>query len=127
MVNIIEEFILVLFITLYFGCKFMGWKKYAGFVAELIVSVLIITVLNSIYIYEGILGLIFILNLFLYSLIFLQGEVYTKLFISGFINCMVYFISLFTILCMSVLFKNNQSILYDMTTVSCERIILIVV
>ena len=99
-INILEEFIIALFMTLYFGCKYNRWKKYAGFLLVMLVAVSSITLINSVYVYEGFLGLLFILIYFLYALIFLNGDIYTKLFISGFINSIVYFIALFSNLCL---------------------------
>lgn len=122
-VNIIEMSIVLAFLTSYFGCKYKGIKMIAAFLLGLTCAVGTITYLNYIYIYEGFLGLIFILIYFLYSLLFLKGDFYTKLFISGFINCIVYFISLFSTLCIAEIFTHDYNILYGMTA---ERIILIV-
>ena len=121
-VNVVEMAIELWFLTKYFGSKYSGIKKIAAFTVGLIVSVGVITYLNTLYIYEGFLGLIFILIFFLYALFFLKGDPYTKLFISGFINCIVYFISLFSTLCIAELFTHDYSVLYGMTT---ERVILI--
>lgn len=121
-VNVIEMSIVLWFLTEYFGSKYKGIKRTAAFAIGLIVSVGTITYLNTIYIYEGFLGVIFIIIYFLYSMLFLKGDPYTKLFISGFINCIVYFISLFSTLCIAELFTHDYSVLYGMTT---ERVILI--
>lgn len=123
-INILEEFITVLFITMYFGCKYKNWKKYIGFILTIALSVSTITFFNSLYIYEGILGLTFIAIYFIYSLIFLKGDKYAKLFISGFINCIVYFLALFSVLLVSILSGQHISQLYGMTI---ERVILIAI
>lgn len=122
-VNVIEMSIVLWFLTEYFGSKYKGIKKAAAFFIGLVVSVSTITYLNTLFIYEGFLGVIFIIIYFLYSMLFLKGDIYTKLFISGFINCIVYFISLFSTLCIAELFTHDYSVLYGMTT---ERVILIV-
>lgn len=122
-VNLIEEFVIILFLTLYLGCKYKGWKKYAGFLSVYIIAFMTLTFLNSKYIYEGFLGLIFIALYFLYALMFLHGDIYIKLFISGFIHCIVYFLSLFCILCISCIGNMHSGNLLDMTT---ERITLII-
>ena len=123
-VNVLEMTIVLGFLTAYFGCKYKGLKMIAVFLSGLICSVGTITYLNSIYIYEGFLSLIFIGIYFLYSLLFLKGDPYTKLFISGFINCIVYFISLFSTLCMAEIFTYDYNVLYGMTI---ERVILIAI
>lgn len=122
-INILEEFIIALFMTLYFGCKYNRWKKYAGFLLVMLVAVSSITLINSVYVYEGFLGLLFILIYFLYALIFLNGDIYTKLFISGFINSIVYFIALFSNLCLSIVFHNQHNQIYEM---AFERVVLII-
>ena len=114
-INMLEEFIIQLFLTLYFGCKYSGMKKIVGFIGWLIIGVTVITLLNCMYIYEGVLGLIFIGTYFVYELIFLKGDVYSKLFMSGCINSIVYSIALFSSLCVSFLFSGNNYELYDMT------------
>lgn len=123
-VNVVEMSIVLGFLTAYFGCRYKGIKMIAAFLVGLVCAVGTITYLNSIYVYEGFLGLVFILIYFLYSLLFLKGDVYTKLFISGFINCIVYFISLLSFLCMGEIFNLDYSSFNMMTK---ERVILIVI
>ncbi|MDO5398931.1 MAG: GHKL domain-containing protein [bacterium] len=122
-VNIVEETIVIGFLTAYFGCRYKGIKMIAAFCIGLFCAVSTVTYLNNTYIYEGFLGLIFSLIFFLYSLLFLKGDPYTKLFISGFINCIVYFIALFSTLCIAEIFTHDYRVLYGMTM---ERIFLIV-
>lgn len=124
-INILETFIILFFLTLYFGFKYKGIKAAAGFVAVLAITVTAITYLNSIYVYEAFLGIIFILLYFLYCYIFLKGGVYTKLFISGFINCIVYTLALFSALCVSIIFTDNTYQIYN--NMSVERIALIAI
>lgn len=123
-VNIFEEIVIALFLSLYFGCKYKGLKMMLAFLSVLFCSVVTITYLNSTCIYEGFLSLIFIGIYFLYSLLFLKGDPYTKLFISGFINSIVYFIALFSTLCMAEIFTHDYNVLYGMTM---ERVILIAI
>lgn len=66
-INILEELITVLFITEYFGCKYKGYKKYIGLVLAVTVTVGMVTLFNCLYIYEGILGLVFIAIYFIYE------------------------------------------------------------
>ncbi len=126
-VNIIEGFIVLLFLTLYFGCKFTGWKKYAGFLLVWLIEIITVTYFNTIYVYEGILGLTFVLIYFLYSLIFLKGNVYSKIFISSFINSIVYIIALITTLFVSLLSDNEQNYLYNLSAITYERIMIVVI
>ena len=122
-VNVVEMSIVLAFLTTYFGCKYKGIKMIAIFFVGLVCAVGTITYLNSKYIYEGFLGLVFILIYFLYSLFFLKGDPYTKLFISGFINCIVYFIALLSFLCMGEIFNLDYN---SLSILSKERVILII-
>lgn len=123
-VNIFETFIIIMFLTLYFGCRYKGFLRYAGFAAGLFGTVATITVLNYTYIYEGLFGLFLIIVYFLYALIFLKGDVYTKIFISGFIDCIVQTIALITILMISKISGKNYS---ELLIFSGERLWLIAI
>lgn len=122
-VNIAEDLITISFLTLYFGSKYTGIRKIGGILLGTCVSSSLITIMNSLYIYEGLLGLIFIPVYFLYCVIFLKGDVYTKLFISGFTNCLVYFFALFSILISAELFTHDYKIIFEMTK---ERVLMII-
>lgn len=122
-INLFEEFVTILFLMLYFGNRYNDIRKYAGFIFTIILSAAITTFFNSLFIYEGFLGLTFIFIYIIYAVIFLKGDIYTKIFISGFINCIIYFIALFSTLCVSIIFNQNSYQIYNM---SIDRIILIV-
>jgi len=121
-INVLEMFIVLLFLTLYFGSKYSVFKASGGFVVGLTVTVGAITYLNSIYIYEAFFSLIFMLLYFIYSWIFLKGDMRTKLFMSGFINCIVYFCALVSILSVSVMSGQHGSRIFQMTP---ERVLVI--
>ena len=113
-VNILEESMTLLILSFYFGCKYTGIRKYTGFFITLAVSVFTITAYNYLYISEGFLGLSFVIIYFIYALIFLNGDIYTKLFISGFVNCIVYIISLLSTLFFAEFITQEYSELYGM-------------
>ncbi len=124
-VNIIEEFIILLFLSAYFGCKYDGKKKYAAFAAGMAISVGTITLLDNVSAFgvENFLGLFLILIYFSYSCIFLKGDVYTKIFISCFTDCVVVSIADLSSVIVSFLFNKN---IPQLSILSAERIILIV-
>lgn len=111
-ISVIEEIITLSFVSLYLGWKYEGYKRISGFIVTLIVSVCIMEFLNSLYIYEGFLGMVFTLIYFLYALLFLKGDIYTKLFIAQFTNCIAYFSIILLQLCVSILTKVPNEILY---------------
>lgn len=118
-VNVLEELLIALFLTLYFGCKYDNWKKYFGFCLTVLISLTINTIFTSLNVYEGFFGLTYIIIYFLYCVSCLKGDTYVKLFVSGFINCIVYFIALFSILATGVLLGASSNQYFSMTT---ERI-----
>lgn len=122
-INLFEEAIMVTFLMLYFGNKYNDIRKYIGLIVTVVISSMIITVFNSLYIYEGFLSFVFLIIYTLYAVVFLKGDTYTKIFISGFIHCLVYFIALFSTLCVSIVFNQNSYSIYNM---SIDRITLIV-
>ena len=119
LVNVFEEMIMTAFLMLYLGNKYNDYRKYVGFVLTILVATATITFFNSLYINEGFLAFIFIIIYTAYALIFLKGDKYTKLFMSGFINYIVYFLSALTQILMSIILKINVSNLYAMSN---ERI-----
>ncbi len=111
-VSVTEEIITLLFISLYLGWKYDGRKRIVSFALVLFISVITMEYLNSIYMYEGFLGMIFTAIYFVYSVICLKGDLYTKLFISQFANCIAYFIAIISILVFSALTKIPSEEIY---------------
>ena len=97
-VNIFEEFIAIMFLSLFFGFKYKGFKRYLGMLAGIFSSFMLITYLNLSYFYEGLLGIFLVIIYFTYCVIFLKGNNYSKLFMSGFIDCLIQVISLISVL-----------------------------
>ncbi len=124
-INIFDVLITVMFLTLYLGCKYNDWKKYIGFVGTVIIGTIWITLLNVIVFYNGILEKsVFILIYFAYTLLFLQGNVWKKLFISAFTNCALDIISSLSMIVAGMFLGNIQQIT-DMVTLSSERVIFV--
>ena len=58
-VNIFEIFIIMMFLTLYFGCKYKGIKAVLGFTAGWAAATTLLTYINTLYLFEEYLGIIF--------------------------------------------------------------------
>ncbi len=114
-VNIFEELVITLFMVLYFGNKYNDWRKHFGFFLVVMGAVAVLTFLNSLFVYEGFLGLLFIIIYYIYSLLFLKGDKYIKLFISGFIMCIVYAIALLSTFIVNIIFASESGAIYAMT------------
>ena len=114
-VNIFEELVITLFMVLYFGNKYNDWRKHFGFFLVVMGAVAVLTFLNSLFVYEVFLGLLFIIIYYIYSLLFLKGDKYIKLFISGFIMCIVYAIALLSTFIVNIIFASESGAIYAMT------------
>lgn len=123
-VNILEIFITVMFLTLYFGCKYKGIKKAGGFVMGWAAITALLTYINTLYLFEAYLGIVFALAYFIYCILFLKGDTLTKLFVSSFINCILYSISLLTIICGCIFVNGDVEKIFTMTP---ERVGLIAI
>lgn len=121
-VNILEIFILMMFLTLYFGCKYKGIKAALGFVIGWAAATALLTYINTLYLFEEYLGIIFVFVHFIYCILFLKGDTLTKLFVSSFINCILYTISLITIICGCIFLSGDVEKIFTMTP---ERVCLI--
>ncbi|MGN1202905.1 MAG: sensor histidine kinase [Eubacterium sp.] len=83
-INLIETFIIIDFITRYLGCKYRDKRRYIGFITAWSVYFTELSIIN--YIFpgdEGIYALIPIIISFTYALIFLNGSIQLKLWISA--------------------------------------------
>jgi hypothetical protein len=124
LVDLIEEATALLFMTLYLGCEYSGIKRVGGFIITLCISLGTITILNSVSVYEGFWGLIFTAEYFLYALLFLKENVYIKLFISGFINCIMYFIALLTTILFNMFSNWTNEQIHEMTVGRIEAVVI---
>lgn len=123
-VNIFENAIAIVFLTLYFGCKYRGYRKIVGMIFGIGLSTIAITALNHIFIYEGFYGLIIPLIYFLYTCIFLKGDKQTKLFISFSIDCTNCVVASIIQIIMCNLFDINILLFFDFSIVRIVWIIL---
>lgn len=98
-INAFEMFVAIMFMTLYFDCKFSDWRKYAGFIGWVVLSSTWLTLLNTYITFEGVIGMVsFTLLYFSYALIFLKGDNITKLFVAGFLDNVIYVLAMIIVL-----------------------------
>ena len=80
-VNVLEISIIMMFLTLYFGCKYKGIKAVGCFVISCSAITALLTYINTLYLFEAYLGIVFALAYFIYCILFLKGDTLTKLFV----------------------------------------------
>lgn len=82
--NIVQSFLEVWFISNFCGYKYSGARKHIGFAAVWLMSVAVISFLNCIVPYDGILSAISIFVWIIYGELFLKKDSYTHIFVSVF-------------------------------------------
>lgn len=81
-INLIEEYIIIDFISKYLGYKYNGSRKRIGFLLGWLVSFAEVTISNYITYFEGMGVFIPVLIVFIYAVLFLKGQWYLKLWMS---------------------------------------------
>ena len=102
--NFIQIFIWVSFVTEYFGTKSTGIKQFVGFIFAWIVISVETTFLNLFIAYEGFLSIIAIVTMVVYAQFYLKGKFFHIIFASAFsltiiftiASAMIFFLSYFT-------------------------------
>lgn len=95
-INLIETLIIIDFVTRYLGCKYQGALKVTGFVCAWLISFIELSAVNYIVPFEGIAVFIPVAINFVYALIFLEGKILMKLWISALIEIMMLIIAVGT-------------------------------
>lgn len=123
--NLVETLICVDFITRYLGSKYNDCRKTIAFIGMWIVSFVEITLINQITDFEGVGVFIPILVNFIYSLIFLKGGIFQKLWISALIEIITMVIAVGTnlIICQIIGYDPNDMI----TVFNSTRIISVII
>lgn len=122
-INIFEVSTAYIFLLLYFRGKFEKKINTTALTGYAAIIIAVLTYFNSIYIWGGIAESIFMVGTyFLYSLLLLKGNINTKLFISGFISCVIYCSAAVIPIMMNYLFKFSFEQIY-MHPMSFERIV----
>lgn len=117
LLNFIDAASIMIFLTLYLGAKYSGWKKYGGLVLGIAVDIAVTMILNHIYIFEALFSLIFILLYFTYMILFLKGDIYKKIFLAGFMYCIIYAVGAVCLLSTGILIGKTYEELLVFSTV----------
>lgn len=88
-INLIENFIIIGFVTSFLGAKYSDGKKYLGFIFAWLISFLQMSISNYFVIFDGVGILIPVAINFIYSIVFLRGSIWFKLFVSAMIEAIM--------------------------------------
>lgn len=117
-VNIYQAFLIMHFVCSSLNHNYHTKKGKIIFVLGSIGNAILITVFSTITIYEGLLGIIYSIYLFVFSLLFLRGALLKKLFISILTNLCIIGISSAVTNLMSIVLKDTIDNIYKTNATS---------
>ena len=108
-INAIECFIIIEFLTKYFGSKFEGnWRKPLFFLIAWVISFVELSYVNSLIPFDGIAIFIAAIMYFIYARISLKGHIFTQLFISVIIMAIIMVIGVSSIFIFGLVLKTDM-------------------
>lgn len=124
-VNLLESFVIIHFICAFMNHNFKSNKGKIVYIIGVLVDFFAVTIMNHYTIYEGILGILYVIVYFIFSLFFLNGTLLEKIFSVCLANLVVICISSFVTNIVSTVLRNNLSLIYEQ--LSTARICSIIV
>lgn len=112
LVNVFEAFVLVHFIFSFHRYDYKSKRSKAIYAACSIGHAALVTAMNLFNSFEGILGLVYVLYIFIISVIFLRGSIWSKLFTACLSNLIILFITIIVSDLISNVFKDDLYKLY---------------
>ena len=123
-VTIFDGFVLTRFVFLTLNCNLQYRANKVKYFISSIGYAIIIRIMNSVTVFEGLGGVIYTVYAFLISLFLLQGTVIKKLFVSILNNIIALFVNVLVSSAVSAAFKENIAVIY--TEQSLVRLIAII-
>ena len=123
-VTIFDGFILTRFVFLTLNCNLQYRANKVKYFISSIGYAIIISIMNSVTVFEGLGGVIYTVYAFLISLFLLQGTVIKKLFVSILNNIIALFVNVLVSSAVSAAFKENIAVIY--TEQSIIRLIAVI-
>lgn len=121
--SIIQNFLMIWFISNFCGYKYEGLRRYAAFGATCVLGTCVIAVINNFVNYDGLLSIIAVIIFIIYSNMYLKKNIWTHIFISLYSMVIVFAISSVSMLAGAVIFENSAEDL--MTNVSIYRVVIV--
>ncbi|MDD6485169.1 MAG: GHKL domain-containing protein [Clostridiales bacterium] len=130
--NLIDAVMIMSFITLYFGSKYKGVKKLLGYAAGVAADLGLTVFFDHVFVYESLFALSFMLLYFIYALIFLKGDIYSKIFIAGITDCVIYAVGTVLLLATSAISGLTYEEITEFSTVrvifcAADKVVLLAV
>lgn len=125
LVTVFEAFIIVFFISGMLERKYRFKNIKAAVITGALFIAAVITIMNSLMIYEGLFGVIYSIVYFIYAAVALKGSVVKKIFVSILTNLITIIVNALVASVASEIFDNEVSQVYSEKGI--ERFILIVI
>lgn len=126
LVTVFEAFVIMHFVCAFFDHSFSSKKGRTIYICASVCYAFMVLTINSITSYEGLIGVIYSVYILIFSLIFLQGKVVTKIFISILTNLCLVSVNAFVTSLISIVLKNDVELIYTEKTISRFLMIVIV-
>lgn len=116
LVTLFESFVCIYFVCSFLKHDFSTSRGKIIFIGGSVVFTALVTAINSVTLYEGVIGIIYSLFYFIFALLFLHGTVLKKLFVSIFTNVISMFVSSSVVSIISVALQDNINVIYTEKT-----------
>ncbi len=126
LVTVFEAFVIMHFVCAFFDHSFTSRKGRMIYISGSLCYAFMVLIINSLTPYEGLIGIIYSVYIFVFSLIFLRGKVITKIFVSIFTDLCLICISTFVVNLLSVISESNVDAIYSENTLPRFLMIIIV-
>ncbi len=126
LVTVFEAFVIMHFVCAFFDHSFTSRKGRLIYISGSLCYAFMVLIINSLTPYEGLIGIIYSVYIFVFSLIFLRGKVITKIFVSIFTDLCLICISTFVVNLLSVISESNVDAIYSENTLPRFLMIIIV-
>ena len=123
-VNLFESVVIIRFICKFLGHDLKSIKGKCIFALGVLLDFCCVTILNELIIYEGILGIAYIIVYFFFSMVFLEGSILKKLFVSFISPVVIISVNILVSSIISTVFDDKLEVIYSEHT--AQRILLIV-
>lgn len=123
-VTIFDGFVLTRFVYLTLNCNLQYRVNKVKYFLSSVGYAIVISIMNSVTVFEGLGGVIYTVYAFLISLFLLQGTVIKKLFVSILNNIIALFVNVLVSSTVSAAFKENVTVIY--TEQSLVRLIAVI-
>ena len=124
-ITVFEAFMIMHFVCAFFDHSFSSKKGRIIYICASVCYAFMVLTINSITSYEGWIGAVYSIYIFVFALFFLHGKLLIKILISIFTNICLISVNTFSVNLMSVVFKSNVDAIYSEKTLS--RFLMIII